>query len=313
MCIDYGAGQADRGLLGRRGGSRFSAAVPCREGILKVSYDIAAGVAGRSRTRRRVSLDLIPSALVSVSGFVLFVLEQHLPGYALLAVALLLAGLIGWALLRDLALIAAGLVSISLVPITTDISTEHMAVMGSAMILAVGIPYAVSRFVFKDHAVRYPVRTGQPWTRAEKWYLPAVVVMGYALLPAYMVNTGVYRNWPAVSDPDGIIRLFVGTNVLGIWDELFFICTVFVLLRRHLPLGQANVLQAILFTSFLWELGFHAWAPVFIFPFALLQALIFTRTKSLTYIVCVHLLFDFVLFLVLIHAHNRAWIDIFIY
>ena len=52
------------------------------------------------------------------------------------------------------------------------------------------------------------------------------------------------------------------------------------------PLAQANVLQAVLFTSFLWELGFHAWAPFFIFPFALLQALIFTRTKSLSYIVC---------------------------
>ena len=121
--------------------------------------------------------------------------------------------------------------------------------------------------------------TGHPWTRTEKWYLAAVVVMGYALLPAYMVNTGVYTNWPAVSDPEGIFRLFLGTNVLGIWDELFFICTVFVLLRRHLPLAQANVLQAVLFTSFLWELGFHAWAPVFIFPFALLQALIFTRDE----------------------------------
>jgi hypothetical protein len=267
----------------------------------------------RPETRHGISLELIPSALVSFSGFVLFVLEQSIAGYGLLAVSVLLAGFIGGELLRDLALIAAGLVAMSLVPITTDISTAHMLHMGSAMILAVGIPYSVSRFVFKDHAVRFPVRTGQAWTRAEKWYLPAVVVLGYAVLPAYMINTGVYRNWPAVSEPDGIIRLFLGTNVLGIWDELFFICTVFVLLRRHLPVAQANVLQAVLFTSFLWELGFHAWAPLFIFPFALVQAFIFTRTKSLSYIVCVHLLFDFVLFLVLIHAHNRAWIDIFIY
>jgi hypothetical protein len=270
---------------------------------------LAAGIG----TRTGISLSLLPSALVSASGFILFVLEQRIAGYGLLALALVLAGFIDRALLRDLALITAGLVAISLVPITTDISTEHMAVMGTAMILAVGIPYFVSRFVFKDHAVRFPVMTGHPWTRTEKWYLAAVVVMGYALLPAYMVNTGVYGNWPAVSDPEGIFRLFLGTNVLGIWDELFFICTVFVLLRRHLPLAQANVLQAVLFTSFLWELGFHAWAPVFIFPFALLQAFIFTRTKSLSYIVAVHLLFDFVLFLVLLHAHNRDWIDIFIY
>lgn len=271
-----------------------------------------APAAGTS-VRNGLSLKLIPSALVSISGFVLYVLEQKLPGYGLLALALVLAGFIDRALLRDLALIALGLVAISLVPITTDISTGHMVVMGTAMIIAVGVPYAVSRWVFKEHAVRFPVLTGHPWTRAEKWYLAAVVLMGYALLPAYMVNTGVYSNWPAVSDPEGIFRLFLGTNALGIWDELFFICTVFALLRRHLPLAQANVLQAVLFTSFLWELGFHAWAPVFIFPFAMLQAFIFTRTKSLSYIVAVHLLFDFVLFLVLLHAHNRAWIDIFVY
>ena len=270
---------------------------------------LAAGVG----IRKGISLRLIPSALVSLSGFVLFVLEQGTAGYGVLALALVLAAFIDRSLLRDLALIAVGLVAISLVPITTDISTEHMLVMGTAMILAVAIPYSVSRFVFKDHAVRFPVMTGHPWTRTEKWYLAAVVVMGYALLPVYMVSTGVYRNWPAVSDPEGIFRLFLGTNALGIWDELFFICTAFMLLRRHLPMAQANVLQAVLFTSFLWELGFRAWAPVFIFPFALVQAWIFTRTKSLSYIVAVHLLFDFVLFLVLLHAHNREWIDIFIY
>ena len=271
------------------------------------------GRVGRPETRYGFSLEFLPCALMSFSGFVLFVLEQRIAGFGFLALALLLAAWVRAALLRDLALVAVGLTAMSLVPITTDISTGHMAVMGSGMLLAVGIPYAVSRFVFADCAVKFPVLTGKAWTRAEKWYLPAVVVMGYALLPAYMVNTGVYRNWPAVSDPEGVVRLFLGTNVLGIWDELFFICTVFALLRRHLPVAQANLLQAVLFTSFLWELGFHAWAPFFIFPFALLQALIFTRTKSLSYIVCVHLLFDFVLFLVLIHAHNRAWIDIFIY
>jgi hypothetical protein len=261
----------------------------------------------------RTTLAVVPAALVSASGFLLFAREDRLFGFLLLAAALVLAGIISRRLLIDLALIAVGLTAMSLVPITTDISTEHMAVMGTAMILAVGIPYAVSRFVTKDHAIRFPVRTGQPWTRAEKWYLPAVLLIGYALMPVYMIRTGVYNNWPAVSDVDGIARLFLGTNVLGIWDELFFICTAFTLLRRHLPDWQANLLQAVLFTSFLWELGFHAWAPFFIFPFALLQARLFTVTKSLSYIVSVHLLFDFVLFLVLIHAHNREWIDIFLY
>jgi hypothetical protein len=273
----------------------------------------SAPAAGATAEPGGTSLRLIPAALVSASGFILFVREDRLTGLILLAAALVLAGFISRRLLTDLALIAVGLVAISAVPITTDISTGHMLVMGTAMVLAVGVPYAVCRYVTKDHAISFPLRSGQPWTTAEKWYLPAVPLLGYAVLPFYMINTGVYRNWPAVNDAEGIGRLFLGTNTLGIWDELFFICTVFTLLRRHLPDWQANLLQAVLFTSFLWELGFHAWAPFFIFPFALLQARLFAITRSLTYIVAVHLLFDFVLFLVLVHAHNRAWIDVFLY
>lgn len=273
--------------------------------------DQGAGQAGPAPVRARLAV--APAAMLSAAGFLLFAREDRISGFLLLAAALVLAGFLSRKLLTDLSLIAVGLTAMSLVPITTDISTGHMAVMGAAMVVAVGIPYAVSRFITRDHAIRFPIRTGQPWTRAEKWYLPAVLVIGYALMPVYMIRTGVYENWPAVSDADGIARLFLGTNVLGIWDELFFICTTFTLLRRHLPDWQANLLQALLFTSFLWELGFHAWAPFFIFPFALLQARLFTVTKSLSYIVSVHLLFDFVLFLVLIHAHNREWINIFLY
>jgi hypothetical protein len=259
------------------------------------------------------SAKLVPAAMVSLAGFLIFVPEQRLAGLGVLALALAVAAALDRALFRDLLLIAAGLAVISAVPITTDISGGHMLVMGSAMVAAVAIPYLGSRSVFKDHAVRFPVFTGKRWTRAEWWYLLAVPAIGYALLPVYMLGTGVYRNWPAVNDAGGILRLFVGTNALGIWDELFFICTVFALLRRHLPDWQANALQAVLFTSFLWELGFHAWAPLFIAPFALVQALIFRATMSLSYIVCVHLLFDFVLFLVLVHAHNPHWIRIFVY
>jgi hypothetical protein len=49
------------------------------------------------------------------------------------------------------------------------------------------------------------------------------------------------------------------------------------------------------------------------FPFALLQGYTFKVTKSLTYVVCVHLLFDLVVFLVIVHAHTREWLPIFVY
>ena len=54
--------------------------------------------------------------------------------------------------------------------------------------------------------------------------------------------------------------------------------------------------------SFLWELGYQLWAPVFTIPFALLQGFIFQRTRSLAYIVTVHLSFDAIIFMILVHA-----------
>ena len=140
-----------------------------------------------------------------------------------------------------------------------------------------------------------------------------VVLLGYCILPAYLIRTGVYQNWPDASDPTIFWRLFLGVNAVGIWDELFFICTMFTLLRQHFPDWLANILQAVVFSSFLWEIGYQAWGPLLTFPFALLQGYTFKLTKSLTYVVTVHLTFDFVLFLALVHAHNRDWLPIFLY
>lgn len=294
-----------------------------------------AGPAGRTTAREAVAAALprhaaavVPAVLVAASGVLLFGLGQPVPGYLALAGALLVAAALGatvlgpataqgwrgprWALLRDLSLIALGVVVMSVTPVNTEVTDAHIVRMGSAMVLAVGLPYLVSRHVYRDHAIRFPLRAGR-WTRFERVWLVAVVGIGYALLPVYMIRTGVYENWPAVSDAEGVARLFVGTNALGIWDELFFVCTCFTLLRRHLADWQANLVQAALFTSFLHELGFHAWGPYLIFPFALVQGYTFKVTRSLTYIVCVHLLFDLVLFGVLVHAHNRAWLDVFVY
>ena len=256
---------------------------------------------------------LLPGVLLSLSGFLLFGMHWRPGGYLVLAAALVAAFVLDRRLARDLLLIAFGLVTISLVPINTDITVGHMLAMGAALTVAVAVPYLVSRHVYRDHAVRFPVMAGHKWTTIEKWYLVIVLLVGWLVLPVYMIPSGVFENWPAASDLSTLTRLFVGTNALGIWDELFFICTCFALLRRHYVDWQANILQAVLFTSFLWELGFHAWGPLLIYPFALVQGWIFKLTRSLTYIVCVHLLFDFVLFLVLVHAHNREWLQLFFY
>ncbi len=260
-----------------------------------------------------LSWKLLPAILLSASGVLLFGFE-HDSGYVVLALSLLGSAFIDRMLLRDLGLIAIGLVIISMVPLNADLSIGHMVQMGTALALAVVVPFLLSRFWFRERIIRFPVATGRKWSLTAKLYLVGVVALGYFILPVYLISTGVYQNWPdASSDPTIFWRLFFGVNAVGIWDELFFVCTAFTLLRSHFPDWQANILQAVIFCSFLWEIGYEAWGPLLTFPFAMLQGYTFKLTKSLTYVVSVHLLFDLVLFLALVHAHNRDWLPIFIY
>ncbi|WP_336633283.1 MULTISPECIES: CPBP family intramembrane glutamic endopeptidase [unclassified Microbacterium] len=212
-------------------------------------------------------------------------------------------------LARDLSLVSLGMLIVSTMSLEAKLDTASMVRFTLVLGGAVVVPYAVSRWVYRDRAIRFPWRGGGRWRPWQWAWLCAVLVLGWLILPFYFLTSGVYRNWPVVDTPELVGRLFVGVGAVGIWDELFFICTVFALLRRHLPDVAANVLQAVVFVSFLWELGYRSWGPLLTVPFALLQAVIFLRTRSLAYVVTVHLLFDAVVFAVLVHAHNPGLLD----
>lgn len=268
---------------------------------------------------------LLPAGLVIAAAPVIFAFEQRLPGYALLILGLSIAfyfdrmpgfdvarGKAGSgeaSLLRDLSLIALGQFIVSLVSLHAEL--DNLAFLRFALALggAVVVPYVISRWVWRDWAIKFPWRGGGRWNWFQWGWLVLVLLLAWLILPWYFISSGVYQNWPVVDTPDLIARLFVGVGAVGIWDELFFICTIFVLLLRHFPFYLANLLQAVVFVSFLWELGYQAWGPLLTIPFALLQAFIFRRTRSLSYVVVVHLLFDAVVFAVLVHAHNPDFLS----
>jgi membrane protease YdiL (CAAX protease family) len=160
--------------------------------------------------------------------------------------------------------------------------------------------------------VHFPWRMGRPWTARERAYVALTIVLAYFVLPYYLRETGAYLNWGVDASAKSVMRLFVGTNAVGLWDELAFIVITLGVLRRFLSFFWANLLQAILFTSFLYELGFTSWGAFFIFPFAVLQGLIFRKTESLAYVVTIHLSLDFVLFLAIINAHHPEWCSFFV-
>ncbi|MEQ3551928.1 CPBP family intramembrane glutamic endopeptidase [Pseudonocardia nematodicida] len=254
----------------------------------------------------------VAATLVMVSAIALFVVQEPWSGYGLIVAGLVLAAVVDRALLKHLALIAASLVIISTMSLEADLSDAGMARFTVVLSAAVLLPFAISRLWWREDIIRFPMLTGKRWSGFEYGYLALVVVAGYLLLPWYFIGTGAYQNWPEISGTNEIIRLFVGVNAVGLWDELFFICTVFALLRRHFPFWQANVLQTIVFVSFLWELGYRGIGPLLTIPFALLQGYIFQRTRSFTYVLVVHLTFDLIIFGILVHAYNPHLADVFL-
>jgi membrane protease YdiL (CAAX protease family) len=275
---------------------------------------VSATIVAQSAVRTH-PIGLVPAVLVCGAAVLLFGFMVPIAGYAMLVAGLVVAWLTDRSgrtsrLLPDLFLIALGQAIISTISLAADISYPSMVKFAVVLGLAVAVPYVISRYWYGDRIIRFPWRTGRRWTRTQWLYLIGVIVAGWLILPFYFITSGVYTNWPTVTTPDEIARLFVGVNAVGTWDELFFICTVFALLRRHFPTWQANLLQTIVFVSFLWELGYQSWGPLLTIPFALIQGYTFKLTKSLTYVLVVHLIFDAVVFCVIVYAHN-GWPAIF--
>lgn len=250
-------------------------------------------------------------ALLVIGSVFLMPLEQKSIGFLLLGLGVVSLIFASRAYAKHALLIYFSIAVLGVTPINTDIGWWHMLVMGATLLLAVGVPYVVTKYWYGENIITYPMGK-HTWTRGHIGYLLLTAVLGYLILPFWMQNTGGYMNWTVPLDPMGITTLFVGTNALGIWDELFFIITVLALLRHHVPFWQANLLQAALFTSFLYELGFRGWAPLLIYPFALLQGIVFKKTHNLVYIIAIHLTLDLVLFLALINAHHPDVLNIFI-
>lgn len=263
------------------------------------------------KTQQKTLLEYLAIFLLATTAIVLIGLQIKPFGWVLWGFGVTSLLFCYNAFRRDIMLIYLSLGILGLSPISTDISPSHMLFLGMLLSLAIAIPYLVSRFIYHDHTIRFPFHQGRNWYKSEIVYIIVIAIISYFLIPLMLLSGDSYRNWSVEPGIDNIVRLFIGTNALGIWDELFFICTVFALLRRHLPFLFANIIQAILFTSFLYELGFQGYNFLAIFPFALTQGYIFRKTDSLLYIITIHLTIDFILFLALIYMHHPNWMPIF--
>jgi len=268
-------------------------------------------------TGKRTSLWLMAAAMVLIVG-----LKSHgevIPGIAWhwLGWPLVLAGILvakrqepatWW---KTTVLLAYLIVVLFFTRIDGDTGNAHVAELAIALGFGVLVVPALLARHWLGEPLDYSWFQGR-WSLKMWLWLPLGFVLAFGFMWLYftVLTPTLHRSWPLPLEGDrteALWRLFWGCNFVGVWDELAFINFVFVLLRRHFRFGEANLAQAVFFTSFLHEMAFVGWGPVVIYAFALIQGYTYRKTASLFYIVILHLMIDTILFYMIANRWYPGW------
>ena len=193
---------------------------------------------------------------------------------------------------------------LALAPIHTDRSNAHFLQLGAFFAAVVLIPSMVMRARGEPIDWRF-------WPRRFSWldifYVALTVPLAWGVIRGYFfeISPFVPENWPMPQPytEEGKWRLFVGINCVGIWDELFFINTVYALMRACFPKDVANLAQAVVYTAVLNDMAFTGIGPLVIYIFALTQGAMYERSRCLLYVLIVHLLVDAFLVAAILQYH----------
>jgi membrane protease YdiL (CAAX protease family) len=183
------------------------------------------------------------------------------------------------------------------------------AIFAGLLALAVVIPWLLARFVTRRTSVSFAWSDGWPWSRKQWWWLAAVPLAGCLVLAPYLIGLRGHEYWPPVEGIGAAIMLAVGIFALGLWEELFFVGVVANSLRRHLPAWGTVAVRVAIAVPLLWSWGFQGIGPWIIATFSVFQGLLWERTRSLSYVIAVHLAFDVALIVTLLWARYPGWLD----
>jgi hypothetical protein len=194
-----------------------------------------------------------------------------------------------------------------------DGDTSNGHVLELAVKLGVGIlivPALLAKYWLRT-PLDYSWFNGR-WSLRMWIWLAGGFALAFTLLFLYFYHwtPALHLSWNLAahgSKSEALWRIFWGCNFVGVWDELAFINLVYVLLARHFRFWEANCAQAVFFTSFLYAMAFIGWGPVIIYTFALIQGFTYERTRSLAYIIILHLLVDTVLFYMIANRWYPGW------
>lgn len=194
---------------------------------------------------------------------------------------------------------------LAVAPINTDRGNEHFLVLSIYFGGVVLLPFLILRktdpgvidFRFWPSKIR----------RLDVFYTLLSIPLAWGILKIYFfhINPELPTHWP-MPQPytgEGRIRLLIGINAVGIWDELFFVNTVFAILRSTMAFRYANLAQGVVYTSVLYNMAFTGIGPFVVYYFALTQGWMYEKSKCLLWVLIVHILVDYFLVEAIMHYH----------
>ncbi len=233
-------------------------------------------------------------------------LQLYLPGGILWAVSLVLVVRErDNAFRRRMGLLLAVLAILTVAPIHTDRSDAHFVTLGIPFLAVVLIP-AIAMARWDPGVIRYRF-----WPKRPRWrdlvYVLISAPLAWIIIRWYFftVNPELPTHWPMPQpeSEEAAWRLFIGINCVGIWDELFFVNTVFALMRSCFSFRVANLAQAVVYSAVLTDMAFTGIGPAVIYLFALTQGSMFEGSENLLFVLLVHIIVDAVLVAAILHYH----------
>lgn len=246
----------------------------------------------------------------AASTFLLVPKEQFAVGGALwvLSLALALRDPVT-ALRRRMGVLLGCVALLAAAPINTQLEPIKFLTLGGPFLAVIVIP-AIVLGRTDPGVIRYRF-----WPRRFRWldvfYVAISIPLAWWVLDWYFhINPYMPWQWPLPPEQDdaSMTFLFWGINGVGVWDELFFVNTVFAVLRSLFRFRVANLVQAVVYMSILYDMAFIGIGPLLVYLFALTQGSMFEESENLLYVLVVHLIVDYFLYWEIVSGHYPAYV-----
>ena len=206
---------------------------------------------------------------------------------------------------RNLGILLGCVAVLAFAPIDTGLDLRHMAILFCCFASVILGPIVATE-VWAPGELRWRFWPTH-FSLRDVLYTAISIPLSWFVINVYFfhLNPELASHWmlPASYNVNAVRRLVAGINCVGIWDELFFVNTVYGLLRGIFPARVANAAQAVVYTSVLYDMAFTGHGVWIVYLFALTQGVMFEKSRVLLWVLIVHLVVDLWLVLAILQWH----------